>query len=110
MLYPRCTDGSRITRTLDFPGCWNGLDTDSENHRTHVRFATADGLCPPGTFPVPQLRLVVAYDVPAGVPIGLDAFPEQLHSPVTDHAGFVDVMTDRQMAAVVRCLNEGRRC
>jgi hypothetical protein len=110
MLYPRCREGDRLTRTLDFPSCWNGLDTDSENHRTHVAFAGPDGLCPPGTFPVPQLRIVVAYGIPGNTPIALDAFPEQKHSPVTDHAGFVDVMTDVQMAQVVRCLNDGRHC
>ncbi|MBM9506332.1 DUF1996 domain-containing protein [Streptomyces sp. KK5PA1] len=110
MLYPRCPDGDRLTRTLDFPGCWNGLDTDSFNHRTHVAFAGPNGSCPPGTFPIPQLHIVVSYDVPPGAPIALDAFPEQHHSPVTDHAGFVDVMTDAQMAAVVNCLNHGRHC
>lgn len=42
--------------------------------------------------------------------MALDSFPEQRHSPKTDHAMFVNAMTDRQMAAVVRCLNEGRAC
>lgn len=110
MQYPRCPDGSRTLRRLDFPSCWNGLDTDSFGHRTHVVFPAADGVCPPGTFPVPQLRIEAAYDVAPGVPIALDAFEEQKHNPDTDHAGFVDVMTDRQMAAVVTCLNDGRRC
>ncbi|MFC4035511.1 DUF1996 domain-containing protein [Streptomyces polygonati] len=110
MLYPVCPSGHRLTRTFDFPSCWNGLGTDSENHRTHVLFPDADGGCPPGTFPVPRLRVVVSYDVAPGTPIAVDAFPEQKHSPVTDHAGFVDVMTDGQMASVVRCLNTGRRC
>jgi hypothetical protein len=110
MLYPRCPTGDRLTRTFDFPSCWNGLDTDSENHRTHVQFTGPGGVCPPGTFPVPQLRIVVAYDIPKGAPIAVDAFPEQKHNPVTDHAGFVDVMTDARMAQVVGCLNDGRHC
>jgi hypothetical protein len=110
MLYPRCPSGQRLTRTFDFPSCWNGLDTDSENHRTHVLFPAADGVCPPATFPVPRLHVVVAYDVRPGTPIAVDAFPEQKHSPVTDHSGFVDVMTDHRMTAVVACLNSGRRC
>lgn len=110
MLYPRCPTGHRLTRTFDFPSCWNGLGTDSENHRTHVLLPAADGVCPPGTFPIPRLHVVVGYDVAPGTPIAVDAFPEQKHSPVTDHSGFVDVLTDRQMAGVVHCLNTGRRC
>jgi hypothetical protein len=109
-LYPRCPSGSRLTRTLDFPSCWNGLATDSADHRSHVAFPTANGACPSGTFPVPQLRIVLSYELPQGVTFAVDAFSEQHHSPKTDHALFVDVMTDRQMTAVVQCLNEGRRC
>ncbi|WP_373317102.1 DUF1996 domain-containing protein [Streptomyces sulfonofaciens] len=108
-LYPRCPDGG-VTRTLDFPSCWNGLDTDSEDHRGHVAFPGANGACPPGTFAVPQLRVVVSYRVPKGAPIAVDAFSEQKHAPITDHAGFVNVMTEAQMARVVACLNAGRHC
>ncbi|KMO94716.1 DUF1996 domain-containing protein [Streptomyces roseus] len=108
--YPRCPAGERLTRTLVFPGCWNGLDTESPGHRSHLAFPAANGVCPQGMFAVPQLRLSLAYDVPPGVPVAVDSFPEQRHSPKTDHAMFVDAMTDAQMAAVVDCLNQGRAC
>ncbi|MGW7097915.1 DUF1996 domain-containing protein [Streptomyces sp. NPDC054883] len=108
--YPRCPAGQRVTRTLVFPSCWNGLDNDSPGHRSHLRFPTSSGVCPQGTFPVPQLRISLAYDVPPGAPFALDSFPEQLHSPKTDHAMFVNVMTDAQMRGVADCLNEGRGC
>lgn len=108
--YPRCPEGDRVTRTLTFPSCWNGLDTAGAGHRSHLRFPAANGVCPPDTFPVPELRVSLAYEVPAGVPVALDSFPEQRHSPKTDHAMFVNAMTDEQMAAVVDCLNEGRHC
>ncbi|MFE2169258.1 DUF1996 domain-containing protein [Streptomyces sp. NPDC059447] len=108
--YPRCPAGDLVTRTLVFPSCWNGLDTASPGHRSHLRFPEAGGVCPRGTFPVPELRLTLAYEVPAGAPIALDSFPEQRHSPTTDHAMFVNAMTDGQMAGVVDCLNTGRDC
>ncbi|WP_405442813.1 DUF1996 domain-containing protein [Streptomyces avidinii] len=108
--YPRCPAGDRVTRTLVFPSCWNGLDTVGATHRSHLRFPAANGVCPKDTFPVPELRLSLAYDVPPGLKVALDSFPEQRHSPKTDHAMFVNAMTDRQMAVVVGCLNEGRAC
>ncbi|WP_370076703.1 DUF1996 domain-containing protein [Streptacidiphilus sp. MAP12-16] len=107
--YPLCPSGSSLTRTLDFPSCWDGRSTDSPDHRAHVVFPAANGVCPHDTFPVPQLRVVLSYDLPPGVPFALDSFPEQLHDPITEHALFVDVMTDRQMAAVVACVNRGRQ-
>jgi hypothetical protein len=108
--YVLCPEGHRPTRTLVFPSCWNGLDTDGPLHRGHMAFPAANGVCPPATFPVPQLRITLAYALPAGVPFALDSFPEQRRDPKTDHALFVNVMTERQMAEVVRCLNEGGHC
>lgn len=108
--YPRCPAGERLTRTLTFPSCWNGLDTTSPGHRAHLRFPAANGVCPQDTFAVPRLRISLDYEVPAGAPIALDSFPEQRHSPKTDHGMFVNVMTDRRMAEIVDCLNQGRTC
>ncbi|MFI8521284.1 DUF1996 domain-containing protein [Streptomyces sp. NPDC085481] len=108
--YPRCPEGDRLTRTLVFPSCWNGLDTLNAD-RTHLRFPAANGVCPQDTFAVPELRIRLAYDAPpADAPLALDSFPEQRHSPKTDHAMFVNVMTEAQMTAVVGCVNTGRRC
>lgn len=59
---------------------------------------------------MPELRVSLSYAVPAGAPMALDSFPEQRHSPKTDHGMFVNAMTERQMAGVVACLNEGRDC
>ncbi|MEU9147632.1 DUF1996 domain-containing protein [Streptomyces sp. NPDC048349] len=108
--YPRCPEGDSVTRTLVFPSCWNGLDTAGEQPRSHLKFPAAGGVCPPRTFPVPELRLSLSYEVPADAPLALDSFPEQRHSPKTDHGMFVNAMTEEQMAAVVSCLNEGRAC
>ncbi|MET9608199.1 DUF1996 domain-containing protein [Streptomyces sp. NPDC006512] len=108
--YPRCPAGDRLTRSLVFPSCWNGLDTSVPGHRSHLRFPAPNGVCPQGTFPVPELRVSLSYAVPQGAPVALDSFPEQRHSPKTDHAMFVNVMTDARMREVVGCLNEGRSC
>ncbi|EKV14697.1 hypothetical protein PDIG_31500 [Penicillium digitatum PHI26] len=43
-----CTDGVRFE--LMFPSCWNGKDTDSDDHRSHVAYPSLvmDGTCPEG--------------------------------------------------------------
>jgi hypothetical protein len=36
--YPRCPAGQLVQRIAEYPSCWNGTDTDSDTHRTHVTF------------------------------------------------------------------------
>ncbi|MGW0478165.1 DUF1996 domain-containing protein [Nonomuraea sp. NPDC003214] len=108
--YPLCPRGSQVARILDFPSCWDGQNTDSANHRDHIVFPDQGGACPQGTRAVPQLRMTLTYSVPPGRSFAVDAFPEQLHNPVTDHADFVNVMPDRLMSFAVNCINRGRRC
>ncbi|MER6576120.1 DUF1996 domain-containing protein [Nonomuraea sp. NPDC001023] len=108
--YPLCPRGSQVLRILDFPSCWDGQNTDSANHRTHVVFPGQNGACPQGTRAIPQLRMLLAYTVPQGPSFAVDAFPEQKHNPVTDHADFANVMPERLMQFVVSCINRGRRC
>jgi hypothetical protein len=108
-LYPLCPDG-RVVRTFDFPSCWDGRRIDSPDHRSHVVFPLANGVCPDGTFAIPQLHLEISYSVPAGRSFAIDTFPEQGRSPRTDHADFVNVMTGRLMNRVAACINSDRRC
>ncbi|NUW30068.1 DUF1996 domain-containing protein [Nonomuraea sp. SMC257] len=108
--YPLCPRGTGVVRILDFPSCWDGQNTDSANHRTHVVFPDQSGACPGGMKAVPQLRMTLVYSVPQGPSFAVDAFPEQQHNPITDHADFANVMPDRLMAFVVNCINRGRRC
>ncbi|GEM_PF-1129853 len=107
--YPLCPADSQVQRILDFPSCWDGKNTDSANHRGHILFPAADGLCPRGTTAVPQLRMTLTFRVPQGQRFALDSFPEQLHNPLTDHADFANVMPDELMASVVDSVNRGRR-
>ncbi|WP_435876803.1 DUF1996 domain-containing protein [Streptomyces achromogenes] len=117
--YPLCPPGSDVVRTFRFPGCWDGRDIDSANHRTHMAFTAEDGSCPPGFRPVPRLvqRVVYGVRVPSvadggrTVPLfAVDSFPEQLHKPVTDHGDFINVFDDDLMREMVDCVNSGRTC
>ncbi|MEW2525939.1 DUF1996 domain-containing protein [Streptomyces sp. NPDC047071] len=109
--YPICPEGSKVVRTFRFQSCWDGRNTDSANHRTHVAFADPrSGRCPQNFRAVPQLVQRIVYDVPPGPGFAVDSFPEQLHKPVTDHGDFINVFDQRLMRRVAACLNEGRRC
>ncbi|MFJ8810902.1 DUF1996 domain-containing protein [Streptomyces sp. NPDC102490] len=117
--YPLCPSGSDVVRTFTFQSCWDGRNTDSANHRTHMAFAAADGSCPEGFRAVPRLVQRVVYDVAAPsledggrtVPLfAVDSFPEQLHKPVTDHSDFINVFDEDLMREMTECINSGREC
>ncbi|WP_026249074.1 DUF1996 domain-containing protein [Streptomyces sp. LaPpAH-108] len=117
--YPLCPSGSDVVRTFRFQSCWDGRNTDSANHRTHVAFAGEDGACPEGFEPIPQLVQRIVYDVDAPslndggktVPLfAVDSFPEQQHKPVTDHGDFINVFDENLMREMVDCINSGRTC
>ncbi|WP_197288720.1 DUF1996 domain-containing protein [Nocardia sp. NRRL S-836] len=106
--YPLCPAGVRTLRGYDFPSCWDGNNTDSASHRTHVVFALPGGTCPPKTFPIPRLHVTVGYDVPPGRPFAIDSFAEELRDPATDHAMFINVMPAAVMNELVAHLNRTR--
>ncbi|MBO2461827.1 DUF1996 domain-containing protein [Actinomadura violacea] len=109
--YPLCPQGSRVERVLNFPSCWDGQNTDSANHRDHMVFPDPrTGQCPQGRKAVPQLRITLAYNVPAkALAFALDTFPEEGHDPVTDHGDFINVMNDQLMRKAVTAINGRRR-
>lgn len=109
--YPICPDGSQVVRTFNFQSCWDGQNTDSANHRTHVAFADPEsGACQEGFQAIPQLVQRIVYDVPPGPGFAVDSFPEQLHKPVTDHGDFINVFDEKLMQRVTKCINSGQRC
>ncbi|MGW0366931.1 DUF1996 domain-containing protein [Streptomyces sp. NPDC002990] len=108
--YPVCPQGSDVVRTFTFQSCWDGRNTDSANHRTHVAFPDRAGRCPRGFTAIPQLVQRLTYEVAPGTRFAVDSFPEQLHKPVTDHDDFINVMSTGLMAEAVDCINSGRTC
>ncbi|MEU9014552.1 DUF1996 domain-containing protein [Streptomyces sp. NPDC048479] len=108
--YPLCPRGSNVVRTFKFQSCWDGSNTDSANHRTHVAFAGPNGACPQGFRAIPQLVQRITYNIAPGSLFAVDSFPEQLHKPVTDHGDFINVMSASLMRKAVGCINSGRRC
>lgn len=112
--YAVCPPGSKVTRIHDFPSCWDGRNTDSANHRTHIVFPQRNGACPRGFKAVPQLRTTLTYDLPENVvtsgAFAVDGFPSAQHSPFSDHDDFANVMPNALMQQIVSCVNNGQTC
>lgn len=69
MPQPPACDGAAGPRLLvTFPDCWNGVDLDREDHRSHVSYSHG-GVCD-DAYPVsiPQLQFAVDYPVVDGDP------------------------------------------
>jgi hypothetical protein len=113
--YPICPQGSQVQRVHDFPGCWDGKNIDSDNHRSHVAFADKNtGACPRGFVAIPQLRITISYNIPRDVQLkgqyALDSFPEENHNPFSDHDDYINVNSAQTMQRIATCINQGRRC
>ena len=112
--YPICPEGSKVERIHTFPSCWDGKNTDSANHRTHIVFPDANGRCAPGFKSVPQLRTTLVYDIPHDIQVKkqykVDSFPEEEHNPLSDHDDFANVMSQSIMNQLVNCINRGKTC
>jgi hypothetical protein len=109
--YPLCPAGQQVQRVGEFPSCWNGVDTDSADHRSHVAFPDgATGACPAGTVAIPKLRITLRYDVAPGRSFAIDSFPDQQRKAITDHFDFENLMPEALMSRAVDCINTGRTC
>ncbi|MEU8471135.1 DUF1996 domain-containing protein [Streptomyces sp. NPDC029006] len=117
--YPICPQGSKVVRTFAFQSCWDGQNTDSANHRTHVAFPDpASGVCPNGFKAIPQLTMRLLYNItPPTVQNGqvknayaVDGFPEQLHKAATDHDDFISITKNGLANKIANCINRGQNC
>jgi hypothetical protein len=65
--WPVCAKTAELTRQLTFPDCWDGVHLDSPDHKSHVGYPDANGVCS-GKFPVaiPSLSFVIGYPTSGG--------------------------------------------
>lgn len=65
---PSCPADATLTLQLTFPPCWDGVNLDSADHRSHLS-VTVDGACPPShPVAVPQLTTVIDYGLTGSQP------------------------------------------
>ena len=62
---PECVAPDRLRMDIFFPSCWNGLDLDSSDHKSHMTYPTNNGgpsgtVCP-DTHTTPIVRVSYHY-------------------------------------------------
>ncbi len=114
---PRCDLGQLLVLRVMFQQCWDGVNLDSPDHKSHMAHPNFQGQCP-ASHPVllPQITLNVTWEMgpngtngfylasdmmtPADAPPGLGA-----------HADFFDGWTPEFQQSLVRdCLNQRKDC
>lgn len=109
----RCGDKDLVAR-IKFPDCWDGVNLDSPNHRSHMAYSyDADGdgtdahVCP-ATHPTPVPKLIyrIQWPVHLGRRVRLSAGP---HYRL--HADFINSWDQATLDRLVQeCINAGVHC
>ena len=60
---PSCPAGDTLTFVVVFPQCWDGINLDSPDHKSHMAYGTGSGC--PGSHPVPlpEITVNVGYKI-----------------------------------------------
>jgi hypothetical protein len=129
-MMPHCPPGSWLHFTVSFPRCWDGVNLDSPDHRSHVAGARYDAAnadagfqpyenlsCPPShPVPLPALSVSIDFPVPSGGTVGWKYASDMYdmtnaRGGYSTHADFYNGWNEETKALwVTKCLNERRHC
>lgn len=60
---PSCHVGDDLNVSVIFPQCWDGINLDSPDHKSHMAYATGKGCPSSHPVPLPEIALNVHYKV-----------------------------------------------
>ena len=60
---PSCAIGDSLNISVIFPQCWDGVNLDSPDHKSHMAYATGNGCPSTHPVPLPEIALNVHYAV-----------------------------------------------
>jgi hypothetical protein len=105
---PTCPDARQNSLRLhvNFPNCWDGVNLDSADHKSHVAYSAA-GHCPSThPVPVPAIALIYVYPITGGPAVTLASGGQ-----LTAHADFFNAWDQATLVSLVNgCLNALRHC
>src|SRR4051794_5907941 len=118
---PQCLDDVTVAGTprlrlqLNFPNCWDGKDTDTPDHKSHV--ARSDSArCPADhPVPIPRLQMLVTYPIAGGPDASMSPLPGAVAlssgGVFSMHGDFMNGWTDDSLAdRVASCLQADVTC
>lgn len=108
---PTCAT-KRMDLVIRFPDCWDGVNLDSPDHKSHLAYSRRRGGAEVKTCPsshprlMPELEIILRYPTTGGPGARLASGPVN-----TAHADFVNGWNQRKQEELVRdCLNVDRYC
>jgi hypothetical protein len=106
---PTCPGGSYLSAKIFFPGCWDGVNLDSADHKSHMAYPVK-GACPV-SHPValPTLAVRLRWKTARGIPSSQLALSSG--GQLSMHADFWNAWTPAAMQWLVdNCLNATKNC
>ncbi|BDZ41353.1 hypothetical protein GCM10025865_06520 [Paraoerskovia sediminicola] len=102
-----CDPGSQLNIRYQAPSCWNGVDLDSPNHKSHMAYPV-NGECPlTHPVPVPMIEFKIAWPASGDL---TDAYLVS-GSDQSWHYDFMNGWEPEILDALVRhCINGGLQC
>ena len=115
-LPPSCPVGSFLEASVIFPNCWDGVNLDSPDHRSHMSYGprTAPYGCD-SAHPVQLSQLTIAQRYPIDATLGktvtLASGLSAANSKYTLHADFMNAWDPATMKLLTeRCINASVAC
>lgn len=106
---PTCPGGSYLSAKIVFPGCWDGRNLDSADHKSHMAYPV-QGDCPVShSVRVPTLAIRLRWKTARGIPSSQLALSSG--GQFSMHADFWNAWSPTIMQWLVdNCLNATRNC
>lgn len=60
---PSCAIGDQLNVSVTFPQCWDGVNLDSPDHKSHMAYATGSGCPATHPVPLPEISLNSHYTI-----------------------------------------------
>ena len=113
---PACPVGSEIWQHVVFPQCWDGVNLDSPDHKSHMAYPEGRGC--PASHPValPEITMNVIYPVRAGTSttrwrLSSDNYSTSLPGGYSGHGDWFNGWRPEIMQSLItNCSNTGRDC
>lgn len=109
-----CPAGHRLHMSLGLPGCWDGINLDSPDHRSHVAFGDYSHGCP-ASHPVsiPEITFNIDWTVPAEGAAGLrfSSDPAGVPGGTTIHGDYIAAWDESTIQAwLTNCVRVNADC